>query len=296
LYEKVLTLKLFQRSVRLMLTTGYSSWLWLVFYFLSLPLCFAQSDATISAGQVTLPQPQLQTAAPSQTSPSTLLTFQQNQQALSQSFNALLSLNPTPQQIQAWRQQNATALANQQQFALNMAAESAVQPMAATVRFNIPANASQTMKDFLTTQASMANTRAQIHNQLLNALPAEVSEAQISQTQLSEVQTFHQQQGANLQLQAQRAQTLASESARRPKRLPPPLMIPAGATPQLRALLTARDQLMRDQINFSNQYVNATPAARQAALAQWMQQNAGRIQQMQQSARNLSAATTTTQN
>jgi hypothetical protein len=59
----------------------------------------------------------------------TLQTFQAQQQALAPSFNALLTLNPTPQQLQAWQQQNATALAAQQQLALDMGAESALEPM-----------------------------------------------------------------------------------------------------------------------------------------------------------------------
>jgi hypothetical protein len=117
----------------------------------------------------------------------------------------------------------------------------------------------------------MANARAQIHNQLLNALPLEVNDAQISQMQQSEVQLFQQQQGANVQLQAQRAQTLANESAQQPLPVPPPLVIPPGSTPQMVAFLTLRDQLMRWQIQLQNQYVTAAPAVRDVALQQWQQ-------------------------
>ena len=172
-----------------------------------------------------------------------------------------------------------------------MAADSALEPQPLPGPPNIPANASSTAKDFLTTRAALANARAQIHNQLLNALPMEVSDVQISQMQQSEGQLFQQQQGANLQLQAQRAQTLANESARQPMPVPPPLSIPPGSSPQMVAFLTARDQLMRDQITFSNQYVAATPAVREAAMEQWTQQNASRVQQVQALAQTLSTPT-----
>jgi hypothetical protein len=84
-----------------------------------------------------------------------------------------------------------------------------------------------------------------------------------------------------LKLQAQRAQTLANESARQPLPVPPPLSIPPGSSPQMAAFLTFRDQLIREQITFSNQYVTATPDVRHAAVVQWMQQNASRFQQVQ---------------
>jgi hypothetical protein len=51
---------------------------------------------------------------------------------------------------------------------------------------------------------------------------------------------------------------------------------------------------MRAQITFSNQYVTATPAVREAAMAQWMQQNASQFQQLQALAQNLSQASATT--
>lgn len=237
------------------------------------------------SGQIATSSQPVQQASPNQI---TLQAFQTEQQTLAKSFNALLTLSPTQQQLQAWQQQNAIALANQQQLALNMAAESALEPQPLPGAPNIPANASSTLRDLLTTQAALANARAQIHNQLLNALPLEVSDAQLSQMQQSEEQLFQQQQGANLQLQAQRAQILANESAQQPMPIPPPLSIPPGSNPQMTAFLTAWDQLMRDQITFSNQYVTATSAVRDAALQQWQKQSATRFQQLQQLGQNLS--------
>lgn len=250
----------------------------------------AQQPQPIQQGAPSTPTQQV---SPNQT---TLQAFQQGQQALTQSLQALLAQNPTPQQMQAWQQQNATSLANQQQLAQSLAADLALQPLDVVVMPQIPANAPQAVKDFITTQVALANARAQIHNQLLNALPVEPSDDQIRQMQQSEVQLFQQQQGANLQLQARQAKALANESAQQPVPLPPPLVLPPGTTPQMAAYLTARDQLMRDRINYFNQYVTATPAAREAAMAQWMQQNANRFLQIQALAQQLSPPTSTTQN
>ncbi|MCE0521665.1 MAG: hypothetical protein LV480_02000 [Methylacidiphilales bacterium] len=266
-------------------------------YFTLVTVGMAQVTAQgTPSSPTTQPASPVLTTQPTSSEQGTLLTFQQNQQTLAKSLTALFAQNPTPQQMQAWQQQNATALANQQQLAQEMAANSAVQPMPTVGQPNIPANASPTLAAFLTTQATLANARAQIHNQLVSALPAEVSEEQISAMQQQEMQLFQQQQGANLQLQTQQAQTLANESASQPVPLPPPLVIPPGSSPQMAAFLTARDQLMRAQINFSNQYVTSTPAVRNAAMAQWMQQNAASFQQVQQLAQNLSTTTATTQN
>jgi hypothetical protein len=260
-------------------------WMGGAFYLMAMATATAQvATPSQSFSSVTPAVPTVQ-ASSAQT---TLQLFQSEQQALAQSFNALLTLNPSPDQLQAWQQHNATALANQQQLALNLAADSALEPQPPVGPPNIPAGASSTMTAFQTTQAALASARAQIHNQLLNTLPAGVTDAQISQMQQSEEQLFQQQQGANLQLQSQRAQTLAAESASQPTPLPPPLVVPAGVSASMAAFLTARDQLMRDQITLTNQYVTATAAVRDAALQQWMQQNAGRFQQMQQLAQNLS--------
>lgn len=270
-------------------------WMGMLFYLTTLSGVLGQvapsSPSTSASSQPASPS---SAAQPTTSDQGTLLTFQQNQQALAQSLNALFAQNPTPQQLQSWQQQNATALANQQQLAQTLAAESAVQPLPVVAQPNIPANASPTLAAFLTTQATLANARAQLHNQLVNALPAEVTEEQVSAMQQQEMQLFQQQHATDLQAQQQRAQTLADESASQPLPVPPPLVIPPGSTPQMTAFLTARDQLMRAQITFSNQYVTATPAVRQAAMAQWQQQNAASFQQLQALAQNLSQASATT--
>ena len=201
---------------------------------------------------------------------------------------ALAKSGAAPSQLQAWREKNAARLAAQQQRAQDLAATAALQPQPVVDQPNIPPGASPTLKDFLTTQAVLAKARAQIHNQLLDSLPEEVSDAQLDQMQQSEATLFRQQHAADLQLQQQRAQALAEESARQPMPVPPPLVIPPGTSQQLTAFLTAKDQLMRDQISFSNQYTSATPQVRSAALQQWREQNAGRFQQVQALAQGLS--------
>lgn len=212
--------------------------------------------------------------------------------ALMQEEAALVAKGATPAQIEAWHQQNAARFAVQQQRAQDMAAQSSLEPMSAPGGPNIPANASQTLKDFLSTQVVLANARAQIHNQLLDAMPLDVTAEQISQMEQQARQLFEQQYGAQLQQQAQRAQTLAKESAPVAMPMPPPLQIPANATPQLAAYLTACDQLMREEIQVRNQHANAASSVTQAAVQQWRQQNAARFQQLQQLAQNLSTPTT----
>jgi hypothetical protein len=130
--------------------------------------------------------------ASSQTSGSagTLAQFQQEQQALFQQWQTLVSQGATQQQLAAWQQQNAAQFQAQQQLAQALSAASALQPMPLISQVNIPANAPPTLSDFLTTQASLANARAQIHNQLLQALPAGATQQQIDQMRQQEMQTF----------------------------------------------------------------------------------------------------------
>jgi hypothetical protein len=209
---------------------------------------------------------------------------------------------PVPSQsseLQGFQQQtqNAAALAAQQQRAQDLATASAAaamgQPMPLISEVEVPEGASQTMGDFLVARAGLMNARAQIHNQVAAQVAGQnLTPDQIAQIEQTEMAQFQQQQQAALQAQQQRAQTLAQESASQPQPMPPPLVIPPDATPQMAAFLTARDQLMRSQIQMQNQYANADPATRQAAMAQWQQQNAAQLQQLQTLAQNLSTSTT----
>jgi len=244
------------------------------------------------AGDIS-PQVSGSTAAPAPSALSTLQTYQQERQTLAQQQRTLISQGATRQQLQAWRQQNAAQFQALQQLAQSLSQASALQPMPVTRQANIPPNASATLADFLTTQASLENARAQIHNQLLQALPSGATQEQVSAMQQQERQIFQQQYAADLQLQAQQAQTLAAESASQPVPVPGPPVIPPNATPQLQAYLTERNALATSRAQLWNQYITADPAARQAAMQQWRQQNAGRLQQLRELLQESSNSTAT---
>jgi hypothetical protein len=274
-------------------TSILSCWIGVLFYLATLTGVSGQVVGSSQSSQSVAPSTPAQPISQTQ---STLQAFQQEQQALFQERQALIDQEATPEQLAAWQQQNSARFAAQQQLAQKMATASALQLMPTDMQPSIPPNASPTLRAFLTAQANQANARAQIHNQLLQTLPANASAAQVGQMQQQEMQLVHQQHAANSQLQAQRAETLASESAQTPLPALPPLQVPPNATPQLAAYLTQRYQLMQSQVQLSNQYASATPAVRQAALSQWQQQNAAAIQQMQQQAQALSNADPVTHN
>jgi hypothetical protein len=232
-------------------------------------------------------------SSPASGSSSTLAAYLQERQTLAQERQALVAQGATPQQLTAWRQQNAAQFQALQQLAQTLALASALQTMPVIAQVNIPANASSTLADFLTTQASLANARAQIHNQLLQSLPSGASQQQVNSMLQQEQQIFQQQHAGDLQLQGQRVQTLAAESASTPLRVPGPAVIPGGASPQLQAFLVARNALASARAQLWNQYLTADPSVRQAAIQQWQQQNAAQIQQLSQLAQALSNPTST---
>jgi hypothetical protein len=248
-------------------------------------------------GAITLSRAVAQTvevsSSPASGSSATLTAYLQERQTLAQERQALVAEGATPQQLAAWRQQNATQFQALQQLAQTLALSSALQPMPVITQANIPANASSTLADFLTTRASLANARAQIHNQLLQSLPSGASQQQVIAMLQEEEQIFQQQHAGDLQLQGQRAQALASESASTPLRVPGPAVIPDGASPQLQAYLVARNALASARAQLWNQYLTADPAVRRVAMQQWQQQNAAQIQQLSQLAQALSNSTST---
>jgi hypothetical protein len=234
------------------------------------------------------------TASP-QTSGSatTLQTYRQEVAALTQERRELISQGATQQQLQAWRQQNAPQFQALQQLAAQLGSPPALQPRPIIQQVNIPANASSALADFLTAQANLANARAQIYNQLLQALPAGATQEQVNAIRQQATQTFRQQYAGDIQLQAQRAQALAAESAAQPRAVPGPAIIPPNASPQLQAFLTARNALATSKAQLWNQYLTADPATRQAAMQHWRQQNTSQLQQLQQLAQDLSNPTPT---
>ena len=242
-----------------------------------------QAQETTSSSS-TSPQP----VTPQQT----IQAYQQEQQALANGLATLLASGATWQQLVAWQQQNAAAISAQQQQATAMANASASQTIPSVGQPNIPANASPTLKDFLTLQAALDNACAQIHNQILRQSAASgqtLTQAQVAQMELQEMQTFRRQHRNDLLLQAQRTQTVANASLSVPLSLPATPRIPPNASPQVAAFLTAKYQLMQSRIQLMNQNATAAPSVQEAALQQWSQQHASAIAQLQQLEQDLSS-------
>lgn len=140
---------------------------------------------------------------------------------------------------------------------------------------NLPANATPEMKEFMENRTTLMEKMAELRQQnpSANGAPDPKILAQ-----------FREQNKALFDRQQQLAQVIGRQQAKNPLPEPPPLQIPPDATPEMKTYLTARDQLMRDQVAFMNQHRTDEPPARQAAMQQWRQQNAARFQQLQQEA------------
>ncbi len=145
---------------------------------------------------------------------------------------------------------------------------------------NLPANATPEMKEFMENRVTLMQKMAELRHGNPNGAPDPKAFAQ-----------FREQNKALLDRQQQLAQILGQQQAQNPLPEPPPLQIPANASPQLKACLTARDQLMRDQVAFMNQHRTDDPATRQAAMQEWHRQNAARFQQLQQQEQALAQTT-----
>ena len=228
-----------------------------------------------------------QAAAIDSTDPDTLLQdFMAQQQVLAQGYQALLQQGATPQQVQAWQAANATISQEQQARAIALAAYSAAQPLVYVSEVSIPADATQSMDDFLMIRADLYNRYVELHNQA-------VANAQAAGTTVSDsdVQAaFQSQNVGEIQGQAQRAQAIAAEPATQPMPVPAPLVVPTGTGPIKAAFLVLRDQLARQRIALWNQYLGLPVATRDAGMQQWQQQNQVSFQQLQQLAQQLSQA------
>jgi len=145
-------------------------------------------------------------------------------------------------------------------------------PVATAPTASIPTGASPELTEFLQNRALLAGKEATVNTSDSQALAQ-----------------FQQQNADLLKRQAQLAQILSQQQTAAIS-TPPPLQIPPNATPQLKALLIARDQFARDEIAFINQHLNDDPATKAAALQQWQQQNAARHQHLQQMAQAISTS------
>jgi hypothetical protein len=239
------------------------------FRWLGTFLCFA-TIAGVS-GQATAPSQAAQQISQNQ---ATVQAYQQEQRALMQERRSLLANGATQEQLAAWQQQNVARFAAQVQRAQAVATTSALQLRPTNRQPNIPANASPALKDFLIAQATLANSRAQIHNNLMQQASTSgrsLTFAQISKINQQESRIFQQQNAALLTLQGQRSQELASASAQAVRPVPRPEIIPPNATPQIAAYFTTRSQISRGLGQMQNQYAGADPAVRNAAMRTWRQ-------------------------
>ncbi len=265
-------------------------------FVLGMPQLFGQVASSTQSSQQSS---QLSTTPLASQNLATLQAYRKEQWALSNQEQALVAGGATPEQLETWHQQNASLFALQQRRAESMATASAVQLRTANGQPNIPADASPALRAFLATQATLVNARTQFHNQLVQQAAASgqsLTFAQLAQIEHQENQLFQQQNSALINLKAQQARALANAAAPMMRAGSAQPRIPANATPQMAAFLTTRYQIMQGLIQTSNQQANAAPAAREAAMQNWYKQNAGRFAQLQQEARNLSEASSSTQN
>jgi hypothetical protein len=213
----------------------------------------------------------------------------QQRLALIQQEQALRSQGANPQALAAWHQQHAAdfAAVNQKLQAWSASQPAHAMPMIREV--TVPDDATPEMQEFLTNRAQLMNSLAQLHNQALKSGTFQGNPAAGSSSIISQ---WHQQNAALLQRQQQLSQTLSTQSAWRKRPVPSPTPVPSNASPQLKAFLTARNELMRGEIQTRNQYATADAATRQTALQQWRQQNAAKFQKLQQLAQTLTQTQT----
>lgn len=230
------------------------------------------AQSSTSSGSLTGPTQEILTA------------FLSTQATLWASRQQLMSQNPSIEEIQTWYQQHATELTAQQQRAQMIAAALPRHYLICVRPIYFPAGASQTVKDFLVAKSNLSNLRAQIYNQQLQST-GEVNDSQVEAT-------FCTQNAGAVMQQVDRAQSLTREFTNRQNTMPPPLSLPANASPDLIAFLRLRDQVLRERIKIIKQHAADSSEVSSAALQQWDQQNRTRLQQMQQQAQVLANAQT----
>ena len=165
----------------------------------------------------------------------------------------------------------------------NPASSNGVAALAGSQPCSFPADASSEMKEFLQNRAILIQKSAELRRSNPNGPPDAQKLAQ-----------YERDNAALFQRQKELSQILSQQQATSLPTTPAPLQMPLNASPQLQAYLTARDQLMRDQIAFINLHRTDDPATRQAAMREWREQNATRFQQLQQEAQALTQTTVTT--
>ena len=143
-----------------------------------------------------------------------------------------------------------------------------------------PANASPEMKEFLQNRATLAGNMAKLRGPGPETATSPSGATALDTQNIA--RQFREQNKELLDRQAELSRTLAQQSSRNPMTLPPPLRMPPNATPEMQAYLTARDKIMRSQMEVMNNNRTADPQVRAVAMRQWQKENEAQIQQLQE--------------
>jgi hypothetical protein len=226
--------------------------------------------------------PVLTTQNSLQTQIAAMNAFQQEQQAITQEQQALLTSGASAQDIMAWNQKNAALFQDLAAKAKNLSVPPSMRPWPLATGSQFPPDASPELKDFATTQADLSNKLAQFHNQRL--------QAGIVSTQPGDEWTlFSQQNATELQTLQQQGKILVQKTVPQVLPIPSPSNPPAYLSPEQRAFIIAHDQIIREQTVLMNQYVAADAQTRAAAMQQWQHANAARLQQLKELADKIPA-------
>ena len=185
------------------------------------------------------------------------------------------------QQVAAWQQKNADRLEELQVQSVALAAARPPSRMPEITQINLPKDTSETRREFMKERVRLFNDRARVHNETLQATPAERRAAMEEWAKLN---------ATALAQQAARARTMREE---RPvagmPRLPDSPMIPERASPELTDFLTKRHTMMKEKMEMTSSLQTVTPEQQRQAMEQWYIKNASRIEAMQTAALRLSS-------
>ena len=143
----------------------------------------------------------------------------------------------------------------------------------------IPDSASPELKEFFKNRETLSKTFAAMQAQAAKANPP-VATADLAQQ-------FRKQNQAMLVRQAQLGAIIAQQETTNPLPDPPTLQLPPDASPQLRAFLNARHQILCDQVATMNKVRTGAPETWRPAMRNWQKQNAANFEQLQHLAQDL---------
>jgi hypothetical protein len=251
----------------------------------------AQSSAISQSSTAVNGQAAVSTTA----STSDLETILQQRRALFLQERALRAQGDNQQALQAWYRQHATELAAVNQK-LKAWSEAQPQPSVKTSTYTpVLAGATPEMNEFLANRTQLINSRRQSSNTSDSTIQTRIDSTSMSRN--IAIKQGQQQNGALLNRQQELASIISQQQEQIAMKNPSATPIfPSNASPQLKAFLTARNQLTRGLIQTRNQYASADPKTRKAAMKQWRQQNAALFQQLQQQEQALAQSNPSVQN